>query len=212
MNAVVTLPDITLYAHPVYARMTGTKISAAQNMIASVNWLETPSQTVRLAFGTLEEGITKGNIEAPAVPITPDSAMADAQNAIPVRFAFSSHSAPIVPAYAAVIVLGTWGLFRQSLHLLFDGVPERVDLHAVRALLEALPGVARVHDLHVWAMGTSEIAMTAHLVMPQGHADDAFLQRATEELHDRFEIDHVTIQVMGEPFATPCAALAPPSN
>ncbi len=109
---------------------------------------------------------------------------------------------------AAVIVVGTWNLFRQSLHLLFDGVPEGVDLHAVQALLESLPGVARVHDLHVWAMGTSQIAMTAHLVMPQGHADDAFLKHATDELHERFEIEHVTIQVVRVPFTRPCATLA----
>ncbi len=112
---------------------------------------------------------------------------------------------------AAVIVVGTWGLFKQSVHLLFDGVPEGVDLHAVQALLEGLPGVARVHDLHVWAMGTSETAMTAHLVMPEGHADDAFLQNATRQLHDRFEIEHVTIQAMQVPFTKPCASLAPPS-
>jgi cobalt-zinc-cadmium efflux system protein len=111
---------------------------------------------------------------------------------------------------AAVIVIGTWNLFKQSLHLLFDGVPEGVDLHAVQALLESLPGVERVHDLHVWAMGTSQIAMTAHLVMPQGHADDAFLKHATDELHEHFEIEHVTIQVMRVPFTPPCATLAPP--
>jgi cobalt-zinc-cadmium efflux system protein len=110
---------------------------------------------------------------------------------------------------AAVIVVGTWNLFKQSLHLLFDGVPEGVDLHAVQALLEALPGVARVHDLHVWAMGTAETALTAHLVMPDDHADDAFLQHATELLHDRFQIEHVTLQVMRVPFTTPCATLAP---
>jgi cobalt-zinc-cadmium efflux system protein len=110
---------------------------------------------------------------------------------------------------AAVIVVGTWNLFKQSLHLLFDGVPEGVDLHAVQALLESLPGVERVHDLHVWAMGTSQIAMTAHLVMPQGHADDAFLKHATDELHEHFEIEHVTIQVVRVPFTTPCATLAP---
>jgi cobalt-zinc-cadmium efflux system protein len=80
---------------------------------------------------------------------------------------------------AAVIVIGTWNLFKQSLHLLFDGVPEGVDLHAVQALLSSLPGVERVHDLHVWAMGTSQIAMTAHLVMPQGQADDTFLKNST---------------------------------
>jgi cobalt-zinc-cadmium efflux system protein len=113
---------------------------------------------------------------------------------------------PVVSlAIAAVIVIGTWGLFRQSLHLMFDGVPESVDLHAVQALLESLPGVTHVHDLHVWAMGTSEIALTAHLAMPDGHADDAFLQVATQQLHEHFDIDHVTLQVMRVPFTTPCA-------
>ena len=113
---------------------------------------------------------------------------------------------PVVSlAIAAVIVVGTWNLFRQSLHLLFDGVPDGVDLGAVQALLEALPGVERVHDLHVWAMGTSEIAMTAHLVMPEGHADDVFLADATRQLHDRFDIEHVTIQVMRAPFNASCA-------
>ena len=112
---------------------------------------------------------------------------------------------------AAVIVMGTWSLFKQSVRLLFDGVPEGVDLRAVQVLLEGLPGVAWVHDLHVWAMGTSEIAMTAHLVMPEGHADDAFLQSVTEQLHDHFEIEHTTIQVMRVPFTKPCVGLAPPS-
>ena len=110
---------------------------------------------------------------------------------------------------AAIIVVGTWSLFRQSLHLLFDGVPDSVDLHAVQALLEALPGVAQVHDLHVWAMGSAEIAMTAHLVMPEGQADDAFLQHATAQLHERFDIEHVTLQVMRVPFSRACAAHSP---
>jgi cobalt-zinc-cadmium efflux system protein len=110
---------------------------------------------------------------------------------------------------AAVIVAGTWSLFKQSLHLLFDGVPEGVDLHAVQALLESMPGVERVHDLHIWAMGTSEIAMTAHLVMPQGQADDAFLKQATDELHEHFGIEHATIQVVRVPFTRPCAVLPP---
>ena len=125
-----------------------------------------------------------------------------------LRFGWAWLDPVVSLVIAAVIVIGTWSLFKQSLHLLFDGVPEGVDLHAVRALLEALPGVARVHDLHVWAMGTSEIAMTAHLVMPEGHADDAFLQHATEQLHDRFGIEHVTLQVVRVPFMTPCATSA----
>jgi cobalt-zinc-cadmium efflux system protein len=109
---------------------------------------------------------------------------------------------------AAVIVWGTWSLFRQSLHLLFDGVPEGVDLRAVQSLLQGLPGVAQVHDLHVWAMGTSEIALTAHLVMPEGGGDDAFLKHATDELHEHFEIRHVTLQVVREAFCEGCVAPA----
>jgi cobalt-zinc-cadmium efflux system protein len=105
---------------------------------------------------------------------------------------------------AVVILLGTWGLFSQSLHMLFDGVPDSVDPQAVRDCLAELPGVAHVHDLHIWATGTSHIALTAHLVMPQGHADDAFLKYATEQLHTRFEITHTTLQVMNEAFTQPC--------
>ena len=105
---------------------------------------------------------------------------------------------------AAVILWGTWSLFRQSLHLLFDGVPDSVDPHAVHASLLALPGIVQVHDLHIWAMDTSQVAMTAHLVMPVGHADDAFLQAATDMLHERFEITHVTLQVVNVPFTRPC--------
>ncbi len=110
---------------------------------------------------------------------------------------------------AVVIVVGTWGLFRQSLHLLFDGVPDQVDLHAVRATLQALPGVTGVHDLHIWAMGTSRIALTAHLVMPQGNPQDAFLKDAADQLHDRFEITHVTLQVVKVPFQQACDGPAP---
>lgn len=105
---------------------------------------------------------------------------------------------------AGVILWGTWSLLRQSLHLLFDGVPDRLDPQAVHDSLIALPGIARVHDLHIWALDTSEVALTAHLVMPVGHADDAFLRAATEMLHDRFEITHATLQVMNEPFTVPC--------
>jgi cobalt-zinc-cadmium efflux system protein len=105
---------------------------------------------------------------------------------------------------AFVIVVASWGLLRQSMRLMFDGVPHHIDLGAVRRQLEALPGVDRVHDLHVWATGTSDVALTAHLVMPHGHPDDPFFEGATRQLREHFKIGHVTIQVVRQPFMTLC--------
>lgn len=103
---------------------------------------------------------------------------------------------PVVSlAIAAVIVVGSWGLFRQSLHLAFDGVPEGIDLVDVHTWLAGLPGVKDVHDLHIWALGTSDTALSAHLVMPGGHPGDAFLIDVAEGLKQRFRIHHPTIQI-----------------
>lgn len=111
---------------------------------------------------------------------------------------------------AAVILVSTWSLFRRSLHLLFDGVPDSVDLMAVHQSLLDLPGVTQVHDLHVWAMGTTQIAMTAHLITPAGSPDDAFYRDAANLMQDRYEITHVTLQAVREPFMPLCGELTPP--
>ena len=126
--------------------------------------------------------------------------------ALTLKFGWNWLDPAVSLAIAAVIVAGTWGLFRQSMHLLFDGVPDQIDLGAVKGYLQSLPGIDRVHDLHVWAMGSSEVAMTAHLVMPAGHPDDVFLKNMTQQLHDQFDIDHVTVQVVKVPFTRPCQA------
>ncbi len=96
---------------------------------------------------------------------------------------------------ALVVLLGTWGLLRQSLHLSLDGVPASVELDAVRNYLSSLPAVSAVHDLHVWAMSTSEIALTVHLVVRDGHPGDDFLSRVTDQLHRDYAIEHTTIQI-----------------
>ena len=113
---------------------------------------------------------------------------------------------------AAVILVGTWRLFRDSLHLMFDGVPRSIDLEAVRAELAAMPGVECVHDLHVWASGTTEVVLTAHVVMPAGHPDDAFFRAAAARMQARFAIGHVTLQASTEPLMAACGGpKAPPS-
>lgn len=95
---------------------------------------------------------------------------------------------------AAVIVLSTWGLLRDSLNLAFDAVPTHIDSQAVEVFLQDLPGVTAVHDLHIWAMSTSDTALTAHLIMPAGSNDD-FLELASKQLAERFRIGHSTMQI-----------------
>jgi len=96
---------------------------------------------------------------------------------------------------AAVIVWGTWSLLKQSLTLSLHGVPRGIAVPDVRRALERMPGVARVHHLHVWAVSTTEAALTAHLVMPDGHPGDRFLAQAQQDLKDRFGIEHATLQI-----------------
>jgi cobalt-zinc-cadmium efflux system protein len=103
---------------------------------------------------------------------------------------------PVVAiAIALIIAFGTWGLFRESVNLVMDAVPEKIVPNEVRLFLCDLPGVESVHDLHVWAMSTSEIALTAHLVIPEGETRDEDLTRIAHELHDRFGICHATLQI-----------------
>jgi cobalt-zinc-cadmium efflux system protein len=109
---------------------------------------------------------------------------------------------------ALVILVGTWGLLRDAVNLSLDAVPEGIDPRAVEACLAAQPGVSEVHDLHIWAMSTTETALTAHLVRAGAPVDDGLLARMRHELHDRFGIEHATFQIeTGDP-AHPCP-LAP---
>jgi len=96
---------------------------------------------------------------------------------------------------AVVIVWGTWGLMRESFQLSMDAVPSGIEPSEVRAYLEQLPGVASIHDLHIWAMSTTENALTCHLVMPGGHPGNAFITAACRDLASRFAIRHPTFQI-----------------
>jgi len=96
---------------------------------------------------------------------------------------------------SAVILFGTWGLLRDSLRLSLDAAPKGIDPDDVRRFLEQQPDVAAIHDLHIWAMSTTETALTCHLVMPRGHPGDAFLHRVAGELQHRFKIIHATMQI-----------------
>ena len=96
---------------------------------------------------------------------------------------------------SGVIVWGTWGLLKESLNMALDAVPAGIDPAEVRDYLLGLPGVQDLHDLHIWAMSTTETALTCHLLMPGGQPKDAVLAQACEALSHRFRIGHATIQV-----------------
>jgi len=96
---------------------------------------------------------------------------------------------------AAVILLSTWGLLRDSLNLAVDAVPRNVDPDAVRDFLSGLPGVRAIHDLHIWPMSTTDTALTAHMVMDEFPGGDEYLDEVARVLHERFSINHPTIQL-----------------
>ena len=95
----------------------------------------------------------------------------------------------------AVIVWGTWDLLRESVNLALQAVPKDIEPDTVERYLAQLPGIAKVHDLHIWAMSTTEAALTAHLVKPNGKLDDPLLEQIQNELQDRFGIGHITVQL-----------------
>jgi cobalt-zinc-cadmium efflux system protein len=98
-------------------------------------------------------------------------------------------------AVAGVILWGSFGLIRESVGMSLMGVPSGIDLDEVETELAELEGVETVHDLHVWPLSTTETALTAHLVAPELESTDRLLQAARTMLHDRFGIEHCTIQV-----------------
>lgn len=95
----------------------------------------------------------------------------------------------------AIILVHTWGLLRDSVGLLLDAVPQKINQRKVKNYLLSLPGVTQIHDLHIWGLSTREVALTAHLVMPDAHlTDENYLHIARVLKHD-YSIDHVTLQV-----------------
>lgn len=103
---------------------------------------------------------------------------------------------PVVGLIIVGIVLwGTWGLLRDSVNLIMDAVPHYIDHLGVKNYLASYPGVDAVHDLHIWGLSTREVALTAHLVMPGLSLTDADHKKINAVLHEKFKVNHVTIQV-----------------
>ncbi len=95
----------------------------------------------------------------------------------------------------AAILVSTWRLLRDSLHLSLDGVPAGVNSSAIMSYLAGQHGVTDVHDLHIWALSTTSVALTAHLVVPDPGAEGSLLHSVTPDLKRRFHIHHATLQI-----------------
>ncbi len=113
---------------------------------------------------------------------------------------------PAVSLIIAVLIFWqTWGLLRESVEMSLAAVPRAIDYDQVWLELRTLPGVSRVHDMHIWPMSTTETVLTAHLVVPGGHPGDGFLATARAMLKDRFAIAHATLQIeSGESCGVDC--------
>ncbi len=98
-------------------------------------------------------------------------------------------------AIVAVIVAGTWGLLREAVDMALDAAPRGADLGRIEDFLRASPGVIEVHDLHVWAMSTTETALTAHLVRPETDGLEQFRGAIAHALNSRFGVRHATLQI-----------------
>ncbi|RMF26936.1 MAG: cation transporter [Cyanobacteria bacterium J083] len=107
-----------------------------------------------------------------------------------------------------IVVFSTWQLLQDALYLALDAVPQGIEPEAVATYLREIPGVSEIHDLHIWAMSTTETALTVHLVMPGGHPGDEFLAQTTRQLQQTFGIPHATIQIETGNSLYPCS-LAP---
>jgi cobalt-zinc-cadmium efflux system protein len=113
---------------------------------------------------------------------------------------------PVVSlSIALVITISTWDLLRDSVNLALDAVPEEIEPDQVAEYLRRIPGVASIHDLHIWGMSTTHVALTAHLVKPGAEDEDRLLADTCRELHDRFGIEHATLQIERSEAAARCA-------
>jgi cobalt-zinc-cadmium efflux system protein len=111
---------------------------------------------------------------------------------------------PLISLFiVAVILVGTWSLLRDSMNLAIDSVPEGIDMAGIKQYLTDLKNVYQIHDLHVWPMSTTQVALSVHLIVGDADLGNDFLSNLQQQLHDRFGIEHSTIQVEREDDA-PC--------
>ncbi len=113
---------------------------------------------------------------------------------------------PVISLFIVLFILiGTWSLLKDSIDLSIDAVPQGIDVHHIKEYLTGLNNVTEIHDLHIWAISTTEIALTVHLVTTHELVDNCFLEKIQEHLHHHCGINHATIQIENEADDYTCA-------
>jgi len=103
-------------------------------------------------------------------------------------------------AIAVLVLYSSWGLLRETVSVLMEGAPGHIDVDEVRQALREVPGVLSAHDLHVWTITSGMVALSAHVIAHEEQPCAPLLSRIRKTLHDRFGIEHVTVQVEPEDF------------
>ncbi len=103
-----------------------------------------------------------------------------------------------------VILVGTWNLLHESINLSVDAVPQDINISGIKDYLTKIEGISEIHDLHIWALSTTQTALTAHLITTKNLIDNEFLKEIQRHLHDNFDIEHATIQVEKEDMENNC--------
>ncbi len=103
-----------------------------------------------------------------------------------------------------VILVGTWNLLHESINLSVDAVPQDINISGIKDYLTKIEGISEIHDLHIWALSTTQTALTVHLITTKNLIDNEFLKEIQRHLHDNFDIEHATIQVEKEDMENNC--------
>lgn len=196
LNAILLLVSVGGIAWEAIRRLHQPDLVEGRTII----WVSAIGIVVNLATALMFASGRKGdlNIRSAFVHMAADAAIS--AGVVVAGFAILLTGRPWIDpvvslVIAAVIIWGTWGLLRDSVNLMLHGVPEGIEPVEVRKFLAQLPEVTDVHDLHIWAMSTTETALTAHLVRRVPTCDADFLEMACRQLRERFHIQHSTLQL-----------------
>lgn len=108
-------------------------------------------------------------------------------------------------AVAILIIISGWRVTKESFHVLMEGTPEQIEVNEVKEEIMKIPEVEDVHDVHIWSITSGVLMLSGHIAVKGEGAHDRVLHKAQKLLHDRFGIDHSTLQVEGEEHGCPCA-------